>query len=132
MSNFSIQNNGMTPAIHSYRESSLPQKSQGEQTHSKDIQADAPQHNSQGSWVAENQKYSDQKERDKLKEDADKLFESLNMGIALKFHERSNQWYAVIENKVTHEVIKEVPPKEVLELRARLKEMIGFFLDKKI
>lgn len=132
MSNFSIQNNGMTPATHSYSESSLPQKLQEVQTHSKDTQANIPQSNRQESSLVENQKYSDQKERDKLKEDADKLFESLNMGVALKFHERSNQWYAVIENKVTHEVIKEVPPKEVLELRARLKEMIGFFLDKKI
>ncbi|AMA71741.1 MULTISPECIES: flagellar protein FlaG [Aneurinibacillus] len=80
----------------------------------------------------DNQKYRDEKERERLKQDADKLFESLNTGLALKFHEKSGQWYAVIENKITHEVIKEVPPQDVLELRARLKEMIGFFLDQKI
>jgi uncharacterized FlaG/YvyC family protein len=80
----------------------------------------------------ENGKYDNEKEREKLKNDANKLFESLNTGLALKFHEKSGLWYAVIENKITHEVIKEVPPKDVLELRARLKEMIGFFLDQKM
>ncbi|MBN6186954.1 flagellar protein FlaG [Aneurinibacillus sp. BA2021] len=78
------------------------------------------------------EKYSNEKEREKLKEEANALFDVLDTGLALKFHDKSGQWYAVIENKITHEVIKEVPPKEMLELRARLKKMIGFFIDQKI
>lgn len=68
----------------------------------------------------------------KIEEEANKLFESLNTGLAIKFHEKSGEWYAVIENKLTKEVIKEVPPKYILELHAKLKEMIGVFLDEKI
>jgi uncharacterized FlaG/YvyC family protein len=68
----------------------------------------------------------------KIEEDANNLFNSLNTGLALKFHEKSGEWYAVIENKLTREVIKEVPPKYILELHAKLKEMVGVFLDEKI
>jgi flagellar protein FlaG len=73
-----------------------------------------------------------EKERKKYEEMANSLFETLDLGLALKFHEKSGEWYAVIQNKITQEVIKEVPPKYVLELHVKLKEMIGFFLDKKI
>ncbi|MFT9849583.1 flagellar protein FlaG [Aneurinibacillus sp. REN35] len=71
-------------------------------------------------------------EREKLEKMADTLFSTLDLGLALKFHEKSGDWYAVIQNKITHEVVKEVPPKYVLDLRVQLKEMIGFFLDKKV
>lgn len=73
-----------------------------------------------------------EKERKKYEEMANSLFETLDLGLALKFHEKSGEWYAVIQNKITQEVIKEVPPKYVLDLHVKLKEMIGFFLDKKI
>lgn len=71
-------------------------------------------------------------EREKLEEMADTLFSTLDLGLVLKFHEKSGDWYAVIQNKITHEVVKEVPPKYVLDLRVQLKEMVGFFLDKKV
>jgi flagellar protein FlaG len=77
-------------------------------------------------------KYDDEKERKQLEESANAIFDSLNTGLALKFHERSGDWYAIIENKITHEVLKEIPPKYVLELRAQLRDMVGFFLDRKI
>lgn len=77
-------------------------------------------------------KFQDEKERTQFEKEANALFDSLNTGLAFRFHEKSGEWYVSIENKITHEVIKEVPPKEVMELRAKLKEMIGFFLDKKI
>ncbi|WP_051330959.1 flagellar protein FlaG [Aneurinibacillus terranovensis] len=73
-----------------------------------------------------------EKERERLKERANKIFEALNTGLAFKFHEKSGKWYAVIENKITQEVLKEIPPKFMLELEASLKEMIGVFLDKKL
>ena len=71
-------------------------------------------------------------QRELLEERANALFESLNTGLALKFHERSGEWYAVVENKLTREIVKEVPPKYILDLHAKLKEMVGFFLDQKI
>jgi flagellar protein FlaG len=79
-----------------------------------------------------NEKVLTESEREKIKEQSDKLFDALNTGLALKFHEKSGEWYAVIENKITQEVIKEVPPKFMLDLEAKLKNMIGIFLDKKI
>lgn len=77
-------------------------------------------------------KDSNHEQREQMEEKANALFESLNTGLALRFHERSGEWYAVVENKLTKEVIKEVPPKYILDLQAKLKEMVGIFLDKKI
>jgi len=77
-------------------------------------------------------KLLDMDKRNQIEKEINALFESLNTGLALKFHEKSGDWYAVVENKLTHEVVKEVPPKYILELRVKLKEMIGAFLDKKI
>ncbi|WCK54186.1 flagellar protein FlaG [Aneurinibacillus sp. Ricciae_BoGa-3] len=71
-------------------------------------------------------------QRQQLKDRADKLFEELNTGLAFKFHERSGKWYAVIENKITQQVLKEIPPQSMLDLEASLKEMMGVFLDKKL
>jgi flagellar protein FlaG len=88
--------------------------------------------NGQGSGIPENQKYYDEKERAKIEETANEIFNALHTGLAFKFFEKSNEWYAVIENKITQEVIKEIPPKEIMEMRAKLKDMVGFFLDQKI
>ncbi|WP_047153538.1 flagellar protein FlaG [Aneurinibacillus tyrosinisolvens] len=74
----------------------------------------------------------DEKERDRIEKSANAIFDGLNTGFTLKFHEKSGEWYAVVENKITKEVVKEVPPKYVLDLHAKLREMVGFFLDKKI
>lgn len=71
-------------------------------------------------------------ERNELENKANSIFNELNTGFALKFHEKSGEWYAVIENKITKEVVKEVPPKYILDLHVKLRDMIGVFLDKKI
>ncbi|RXT04456.1 flagellar protein FlaG [Ammoniphilus sp. CFH 90114] len=77
-------------------------------------------------------KLEDEKEREQTQQSINKILDGLNTGLALKFHEKSGEWYAVLENKVTREVVKEVPPKHVLDLEAKLKDMIGVFLDKKV
>lgn len=88
--------------------------------------------NGQESSAIENPQHDDETERAKIEETANEIFNTLHTGLAFKFFEKSNEWYAVIENKITQEVIKEIPPKEIMEMRAKLKDMVGFFLDQKI
>jgi len=73
------------------------------------------------------------------KSQVDKLLENLNdiMGIfnvQLKFsiHEETKQIMVTVKNIKTDEVIREIPPKEVLDLAAKILEMVGILVDKKV
>jgi flagellar protein FlaG len=88
--------------------------------------------------VSNDQNQSDEKKlhnedvRKKIEKAANAVFDGLNTDMVFKFYEKSEEWYAVIEDKFTQKVIKELPPKAILNMHAQLKNMIGFFLDKKI
>jgi flagellar protein FlaG len=73
------------------------------------------------------------------KEDIAKKIDSINKFISttnshLKFslHEELNEYYVAIIDNRTNEVIKEIPPKKLLDMFAAMKETIGLFIDKKI
>lgn len=73
------------------------------------------------------------------KEDVEKKLDSINKFLnstnsALKFtlHEELNEYYVAIVDEQTKEVIKEIPPKKLLDIFAAMKETIGLFIDKKI
>jgi uncharacterized FlaG/YvyC family protein len=85
-----------------------------------------------GQTQLDEKKLQNEEERKKIEKAANAVFDGLNTDLAFKFYEKSDEWYAVIEDKVTQKVIKELPPKAILNMHAQLKNMIGFFLDKKI
>ncbi|WAA12018.1 flagellar protein FlaG [Fervidibacillus halotolerans] len=53
---------------------------------------------------------------------------------SLKFelHEKLNEYYVTIIDDNTKEVIKEIPPKKLLDLYAAMAEQLGIIVDKKI
>jgi len=59
-----------------------------------------------------------------------KVSELVNSQLNFEVFEETNQLYVQIVDRNTKEVIKQIPPKEMLELSARLKEMVGLILDK--
>lgn len=59
-----------------------------------------------------------------------KVSELVNSQLNFEVFEDTNQLYVQIIDRNTKEVIKQIPPKEMLELSARLKEMVGLILDK--
>jgi len=72
-------------------------------------------------------------------EEASALAELLNKVSAfydrqLRFdvYEETNRVYVQVIDKRTQEVIRQIPPQEMLELSAKIKEMVGLFLDKYI
>ncbi|OLS39028.1 hypothetical protein BTR22_05135 [Alkalihalophilus pseudofirmus] len=55
-----------------------------------------------------------------------------NSHLKFSLHEELNEYYVAIVDELTNEVIKEIPPKKLLDMYATMKETIGLFIDKKI
>ncbi|WP_019123268.1 flagellar protein FlaG [Brevibacillus massiliensis] len=72
------------------------------------------------------------------KKEVEKAVDSLNKWLQtgsthLKFtlHEKLNEYYVEIVDDQTQEVIREVPPKKILDMVAKMHEMIGILVDEK-
>ena len=55
-----------------------------------------------------------------------------NVGLQFSVHESTGRTMVRVVNKDTGNMIREIPPKEILDLAAKLDEMIGILFDKKI
>ncbi|WP_046174406.1 flagellar protein FlaG [Domibacillus indicus] len=51
--------------------------------------------------------------------------------IQFEYHEDLQEYYAVIVDNNSEEIIKEIPSKKILDMYAAMTEFIGFFFDKK-
>lgn len=76
---------------------------------------------------------------DKQQHDVQTVVESLNKFLqpsksSLKFvyHEELNEYFVTVIDDITKEVIKEIPPKKLLDLYAAMTEFVGLMVDKKI
>lgn len=52
--------------------------------------------------------------------------------LRFKFHDETEQLYVELIDAKTLQVIKSLPPEYMLELAAKMKELIGLFIDEKI
>lgn len=52
--------------------------------------------------------------------------------LQFKLHEELNEYYVTVVNPLTNEVIKEIPPKKILDMYAAMAEFMGILVDKKI
>lgn len=73
------------------------------------------------------------------KEDVDQVIEGLNevfhiTDTHLNFtrHEGTEEYYVKIINNETDEVIKEIPPKKLLDMVAKMEEYIGIMFDERV
>lgn len=73
------------------------------------------------------------------KEEAEKAVQGLNEIISasnshlkFQFHEKLNQYYVSIVDNNTNEVVREIPPKKLLDLVASIWEQIGIIVDRKV
>ncbi|MBP3040204.1 flagellar protein FlaG [Bacillaceae bacterium Marseille-Q3522] len=48
------------------------------------------------------------------------------------FHESLNEYYVTVVDEITKEVIKEIPPKKMLDMYAAMTEFVGLLVDEKI
>jgi flagellar protein FlaG len=78
-------------------------------------------------------------ENEITKEQVENTVRKLNQAVALfnkqlsfVIHEKTEKMMVQIIDKETKEVIKEIPPREILDLEARIKEYLGWLLDERI
>ena len=54
---------------------------------------------------------------------------SVNERVSFKFHEKANRVIMKVVDAKTDEVIREIPPKEMIKLLVHMHELIGMFVD---
>jgi len=65
-----------------------------------------------------------------LAEIMNKMARMFNSQLSFEVYEETNQLYVQFIDRETREVIKQIPPEELLELSAKIQEMVGLILDK--
>lgn len=86
--------------------------------------------------LEENKKNEDKDFSDvELEESVEELndtIEALHKDLKFEIHESSERMMVEVINMDNNEVIKEIPPREVLDMIGRIKEMVGLLIDEKI
>jgi flagellar protein FlaG len=54
---------------------------------------------------------------------------SINKRVSFSYHEKTNRVIMRVTDTVTNEIIREIPPKEMIRLLEHIHEMIGMFVD---
>jgi flagellar protein FlaG len=65
-------------------------------------------------------------------EQLNEAVEAVNKNFRFELHEESDRMMVKIIDSKKGEVIKEIPPKETLDMLGRIKEMVGIIIDEKI
>lgn len=85
------------------------------------------------------EKVIEKKDKEVSKEELSELIKSLNefmdtssASLEFKFHEKLDEYYAQIIDKNTKQVIREIPPKKMLDIFAAMKDYLGLLIDKRI
>ncbi len=60
------------------------------------------------------------------------FIEPLQTNLKFVLHDELNEYYVTIVNPDTNEVIREIPPKKMLDMYAAMAELMGLFIDRKI
>lgn len=73
------------------------------------------------------------------KDDIEKVVKSINhflepsnSSLQFKLHEELGEYYVSIVDQTTNEVIREIPPKKLLDIHAAMREFMGLIIDKKM
>lgn len=72
----------------------------------------------------------DLKQVKKAVELLNKTMESYNTELRFTMHEKSGEYMIKIINTMDNSVIREIPPRKVLDMVAYFKELLGFIVDK--
>ncbi|WP_306009930.1 flagellar protein FlaG [Bacillus sp. MMSF_3328] len=79
--------------------------------------------------------YSNENNREKLDgiiEGMNEFLHPSNTSLKFELHEKLNEYYVTIIDDTTHEVVKEIPSKKMLDMYAAMTEFVGLMVDKKI
>ena len=72
----------------------------------------------------------DEKSVSYMMQELNELMSKINCNLEFQYHKEVNMMSVRMLDKKTHEVIKEVPPEDMLDQMAKAREWLGAFLDK--
>ncbi|SDM20580.1 flagellar protein FlaG [Sediminibacillus halophilus] len=81
-----------------------------------------------GAYKEENNKKQVQNTVDALNE----FLEPTHTGLKFELHDKLEKYYVTVIDTDTKEIIKEIPPKKLLDVYAAMAEFMGFIVDEKI
>lgn len=79
----------------------------------------------------EDRAYMEQELEESIK-DLNKAVEALHKDLRFQIHEQSERLMVEVIDVVKNEVIKEIPPQQLLDMLGRIREMVGLIIDEKI
>ena len=65
-----------------------------------------------------------------MTQELNELMSKINCNLEFQYHKEVNMMSVKMLDKKTHEVLKEVPPEDMLDQMAKAREWLGAFLDK--
>jgi len=85
--------------------------------------------------LREKQEYTEQELEDEVREsvkDVNEIVDKVKEGLSFQIHEDTEKMMVKVVDLNTDEVIKELPPEEMLDLQARIHEMVGILIDETV
>ncbi|GAA5415649.1 hypothetical protein Pryu01_00680 [Paraliobacillus ryukyuensis] len=77
-------------------------------------------------------KFRDKKQVEGMVEALNEFLEPTHTSIKFKVHDKLDKYYVTVVDSDTDELIKEIPPKKLLDVYAAMAEFMGFIVDEKI
>lgn len=85
-----------------------------------------------GKEKLDDEKTPNKQEIDNITKAMNKFMDSLNSDLQFAIHERSQRLMVQMVNAKDNTVIKEFPPKEFLDMVAKIRDYVGAILDKRV
>lgn len=73
-------------------------------------------------------------ERNQVEKSVAKLndfIDPIQTNLKFVFHEDLHEYYVTVVDPITNEVVREIPPKKILDMVAKMTEFVGVLVDKK-
>jgi len=90
---------------------------------------------SQPDSLQEQNEYTQEELEEDVKEsvkDINDIVKKVKEDLAFEIHDETDRMMVKVIDRKTKEVIKELPPEEMLDLSARIHEMVGLLIDEKV
>lgn len=82
---------------------------------------------------------AEQKAAELTRREMEEYLEEMNRAVQLsgrqlqfQLHERSQRWQVFVIDSPSQQVIKELPPRELLDILGKIREMVGLLLDERV
>ncbi len=126
----------MFGAIESTLKASSPEVSSGSMARAKVVQSNEAQKAQQMQQPAEKKEAQTEQAAEASQEMLETLTNDLDMlhhvGLQFSVHETTGRTMIKVINKDTNDLIREIPPEGLLNLAAKMQEMLGILFDKKV